>query len=91
MRGLLVTLLVVCSCLTACVDVPASVDPASEIILICGEKPRPTATPSITYLIQGGVWMIMMPQADLEAVMVDQDRLSSWGRCATEAIVLGAR
>lgn len=72
----------------SCVEEPSSVDPPSAVLLICGEAPRPTAAPSITYLIQGGAWVVMMPQADLEAIMVDQDRLLSWQRCATEAIVL---
>ncbi len=82
---LVLSLLVMCSC----VEEHSSVDP-SAVLLICGEAPRPTAAPSITYLIQGGAWMVMMPQVDLDAVMVDQDRLLSWQRCATEAIVLAS-
>ena len=81
---LVLGLLVMCSC----VEEHASVDPPSAVLLICGEAPRPMAAPSITYLIQGGAWMVLMPQADLDTIMVDQDRLLSWQRCATEAIVL---
>jgi hypothetical protein len=88
MSGRVVKAILVVGCVVSCVDERAPRDSSAEVLLICGEAPRPSAAPSITYLLQGGVWMIMMSQSDLEALMVDQDRLLSWERCATEAIVL---
>jgi hypothetical protein len=88
MSGRVVSAFLGVACVVSCVDERAPGDPSAEVLLICGEAPRPSAVPSITYLLQGGVWTVMMSQSDLEALMVDQDRLVSWERCATEAIVL---
>jgi len=88
MRLRLCALLLISRGITACTTENLPIDSPSAVLLICGEAPRPSATPSITYLLQDGVWAAMMSQSDLEALMVDQDRLSSWERCATEAFVL---
>ncbi len=77
---------------SSCVGTRASpgADLAADVLLICGEAPRPSARPAITAFLESGTWMVKMTQLDLERVMVDQDLLVAWEKCAVDAIALVA-
>jgi hypothetical protein len=76
--------------LLSCADAPPQSPPdvASDVLLICGQAPRPAARPSLVYVLAGDTWMATMTERDFDLVMVDQDLLVGWQRCATEAIAI---
>jgi hypothetical protein len=69
-------------------DRQATPDVASDVLLICGQPPRPTAKPTLVYVLAGDTWMATMTEQDFDLIMVDQDLLVGWQKCATQAIAL---
>lgn len=83
---LITSALLLVAAATSCVDVRPPPAVASDVLLICGQAPIPTAKPMVLYVLQGDVWMTVMTEQDFDLVMVDQDLLVGWTKCATEAL-----
>lgn len=82
------TSLLLAAMASSCVDARPLPGVASDVLLTCGQAPSPVAKPMPLYVIQDGTWMTLMTEQNFDLVMVDQDLLVGWAKCATETIAL---